>query len=118
MNFGVNTILLTILILLQGCLKQNARVDRMLSFGAPSSSKNRQKLVQAGATFCRIHPDNLVEKARVISIAPGPSDIPHVRFAVSFERARFHLFDDGPRLLSLSSFAEFYRDPLPAGTPG
>jgi hypothetical protein len=90
----------------------------MLGFGARSSTKSRQKLVQAGAIFCHVHPHNLVEKARVISIGPGPSDIPHVRFAVSFERARLHLFDDGPCLLSLSSFAEFYRDPLPAGIPG
>ena len=53
----------------------------------------------------------------MISVDPGPSDIPHVRFAVSFERSRFHLFEDGPRLLSLSSFTEFYRDLVPAGIP-
>ena len=87
----------------------------MLGFSTRSSAHNRQKLVQAGAIFCHVHHDNLVEKARVISISPGPRDIPHVRFAVSFERSRFHLFDDGPRLLSLSSFAEFYRDPIPGG---
>ena len=90
----------------------------MLGFNARSSNTNRHKQVRAGAIFCHVHPDNLVEKARVISVAPGPRDIPHVRFAVSFERSRFHLFDDGPRLLSLSSFAEFYRDPVPAGAAG
>ena len=51
----------------------------MLGFGARSSTKSRQKLVQAGAIFCHVHPHNLVEKARVISIGPGPSDIPAVR---------------------------------------
>ena len=38
--------------------------------------------------------------------------IPHVRFAVSFERARFAFFEDGPRVLALSSFAEFYQEPV------
>jgi hypothetical protein len=48
----------------------------------------------------------------VLSVAPGPMGIPHVRFAVSFERARFAFFEDGPRVLALSSFTEFYQEPV------
>lgn len=65
--------------------------------------------------FRRVHSDQLVEKARVLSVAPGPKGIPHVRFAVSFERARFHFFEDGPRVLALSSFTEFYHEPVESG---
>ena len=64
--------------------------------------------MRVGAVFRRVHADQMVEKARVISVAPGPCGIPHVRFAVSFERSRFAFFEDGPRVLALSSFTEFY----------
>lgn len=86
----------------------------MLGFGR-SSRADRQQLVREGAVFRRVHPDQLVEKARVLSVAPGPMGIPHVRFAVSFERARFAFFEDGPRLLALSSFTEFYQERIDAG---
>jgi hypothetical protein len=81
----------------------------MLGFGR-SSRSNRPDMVRVGAVFRRVHPDQMVEKARVISVAPGPCGIPHVRFAVSFERARFACFEDGPRVLALSSFTEFYAE--------
>ncbi len=87
----------------------------MLGFGGRSSHSIRQELVKEGAVFRRVHPDQLVEKARVLSVAPGPRGIPHVRFAVSFERARFHFVEDGPRLLALSSFTEFYHEPVESG---
>ena len=86
----------------------------MLGFGR-SSRSNRQELVRVGAIFRRVHPDQMVEKARVIAVAPGPSGIPHVRFAVSFERARFPIFEAGPRVLALSSFTEFYAEPVETG---
>jgi hypothetical protein len=88
-----------------------AEVSCMLGFGR-SSRAGRQDLVREGAVFRRVHPDQMVEKARVLSVAPGPMGIPHVRFAVSFERARFAFFEDGPRVLALSSFAEFYQEPV------
>ncbi len=87
----------------------------MLGFGGRSSRSVPKELVREGAVFRRVHPDQMVEKARVLSVAPGPRGIPHVRFAVSFERARFALFEDGPRLLALSSFTEFYHEPVETG---
>ena len=87
----------------------------MLGFGSGRSSRSvREELVREGAVFRHVHPDQLVEKARVLSVAPGPSGIPHVRFAVSFERSRFAFREDGPRVLALSSFAEFYHEPVEA----
>jgi hypothetical protein len=79
----------------------------MLGFSR-SSRSNRQDTVRVGAVFRRVHADQMVEKAR----APGPCGIPHVRFAVSFERSRFAFFEDGPRVLALSSFTEFYAEPV------
>jgi hypothetical protein len=62
-----------------------------------------------------VHPGQMVEKAHVLSVAPGPMGIPHVRFSVSFERARFLFFEDGPRVLALSSFTEFYKECVEGG---
>ena len=69
----------------------------MLGFGR-SGRSGRQDLVREGAVFRRVHADHMVEKARVLSVGPGPMGIPHVRFAVSFERARFAFFEDGSRV--------------------
>ena len=75
----------------------------------------RQDLVREGAVFRRVHADHLVEKARVLSVSPGLMGIPHVRFAVWFERARFPCFEDEPRVLALTSFTEAYREPVEVG---
>ena len=85
----------------------------LLGFGR-SSCIARPEQVRAGAVFRRVHPDQLVETARVLSVAPDPNGIPHVRFSVSFERARFARLDAGTRLLALASFTEFYREPVEA----
>jgi hypothetical protein len=85
----------------------------MLGFSR-SSRTRRQNIVREGAVFRRVHPDHMVEIARVLSVAPGPMGIPHVRFAVSFTRARFAFFEDGPRVLALTSFTESYQ-PVEAG---
>ncbi len=98
----------------KGNISGTAGVIDMLGFGR-SSQADRHQLVREGAVFRRVHPDQLVEKARVLSVAPGPMGIPHVRFAVSFERARFAFFEDGPRVLALSSFTEFYQERIDAG---
>lgn len=86
----------------------------MLSFGRSSRSERREQ-VQEGAVFRRVHPGQMVEKARVLSVTPGPMGIPHVTFSVSFERARFQFFEDGPRVLALSSFTEFYKERVEGG---
>ena len=84
----------------------------MLGKSRVSSRERRTELVRVGAMFRRVHDDHLVETARVLSVSEGPLGIPHVRFSVFFERGRFPVFEDGPRILSLSSFTEFYHDPV------
>ena len=86
----------------------------MLGFGR-SARIARPEQVHAGAVFRRTRPDKLVETARVISVTPDQNGIPHVRFAISYERARFSRFEGGTRLLALASFTECYREPVEAG---
>jgi hypothetical protein len=62
--------------------------------------------VRVGATFRRRRDDVTVETARVISIAPDASGIPHVRYESGLERGAFARIDAGPRTLNLASFAE------------
>ncbi|MGE0747303.1 MAG: hypothetical protein AB7K86_18740 [Rhodospirillales bacterium] len=66
------------------------------------------EFVRVGSTFRRIHPDNLVEKARVVNLADGPLGIPHVCFEVSFERANHAIVAGESRTLALRAFAERY----------
>jgi len=84
-------------------------------FGRPARALAQFDMVKAGAKFRRVHPDQLVETARVLSVAPGPNGIPHVHYAVTFARARCPCFEDGPRVMALPSFAQVYRDPVEAG---
>jgi hypothetical protein len=85
----------------------------MLGFGR-STRQPRPEHVRTGAVFRRIHPDQLVETARVLSVGPDQNGIPHVRFAVSFERARFSRQEVDTRMLALASFTEWYREPVEA----
>ena len=83
----------------------------LLGFGR-SSRVARPEQVRAGAVFRRVHADQLIETARVLSVKPDQNGIPHVRFSVSFERARFARLDVGTRMLALASFTEAYREPV------
>lgn len=62
--------------------------------------------VRVGATFRRRRDETVVETARVISIAPDASGIPHVRYEAGLERGAFSRMEAGPRTLNLASFAE------------
>jgi hypothetical protein len=83
------------------------RPSRLTENGVPSS-----RAVAPGEMFRRVHPDHTVETALVLGLQTGPLGIPHVRFSVHFERSRFAFFDDGPRILALASFTEYYREPV------
>ena len=85
----------------------------MLGFGR-STRQVRPEQVCSGAVFRRIHADHLVETARVLSVVPDQNGIPHVRFSVCFERARFSRQEVGTRMLALASFTECYREPVEA----
>jgi len=70
----------------------------------------RQKQIDVGARFERIHPDRTVETAKVLSVIDDSMGIPHVRYALTIKRPqRPAPFREGPRLLALEAFSAAYR---------
>lgn len=73
------------------------------------------ELVRPGCTFRRIHPDNLVETAKVVAVGADAHGIPHVKFQVSFARPnRGATSEETSRMLALKTFADRYKDRVPA----
>ncbi len=70
--------------------------------------------VRPGSTFRKVHHDAMVETAQVLSVGTDAYGIPHVRFQVSFLRPNLNRFDGGARMLALKSFADQYRERVPA----
>lgn len=68
--------------------------------------------IRAGSVYRRVRRDNTVETATVLSIRDDSFGIPHVRYRVCIGRADHHILEEGPRVLSLSCFAEHYLDRL------
>ncbi len=70
--------------------------------------------VLPGLTFQRVHADDMIETAKVLSVDEDPYGIPHVKFLVSFRRPNRNSFDEGNRMLALKTFADRYRERVPA----
>ena len=69
------------------------------------------EFIRRGMSFQRTKPDKSVETARILSVVSDALRIPHVRFEVNLRRpSRAAVFMDGPRTLSLASFANTYRE--------
>ena len=66
--------------------------------------------VRPGSMFQRVHDDELVETAKVESVATDAYGIPHVKFKVSFSRPNRFTYDEGSRILALRSFADRYKE--------
>ena len=75
---------------------------------------NAVEEVQPGRTFRRVHDDDLVETAEVESVAADPYGIPHVKFKVVFSRPNRFTYEEGTRMLALETFADRYREQVPA----
>jgi hypothetical protein len=56
----------------------------------------------AGSVYRLVRRDNTVETATVLAIRDDSLGIPHVRYRVSIGRTDNHVFEEGPRVLSLS----------------
>jgi hypothetical protein len=69
--------------------------------------------VQAGATYCRRGADHTLETAEVHSVGKDEMGIDHVRFHISIKRGETKFVDE-ERILSLSSFAERFRERVEA----
>lgn len=74
----------------------------------------RMEYVQPGTTFRRVHEDELVETAEVESVASDPYGIPHVKFKLIFSRSNRFTYEEGTRMLALRTFADRYREQVPA----
>ncbi len=80
--------------------------ERMLSmFGTNRATKPS---VMEGATYRRVYSGNIVETARVLSIARDPAGIPHVRYELNIDRACNRIAER--RTLALESFWRLYRE--------
>lgn len=66
--------------------------------------------IRPGTTFRKVHPDKMVETAKVLSVGTDSFGIPHVSFRVSFRRPDQNMFDGGDRLLAIQTFAERYTE--------
>ncbi len=69
--------------------------------------------IRAGSVYRRVRRDNTVETATVLAVRDDSLGIPPVRYRVSIGRADNHVFEEGPRVLSLSCFAEHYLERRP-----
>ncbi|MEE9140716.1 MAG: hypothetical protein V3U18_08075 [Alphaproteobacteria bacterium] len=65
------------------------------------------KDVKAGSVYRKVHRDNIVETARVVSVGEDCFGIPHVRFKLCYERPN-RMFLEDARVLALESFAQHY----------
>ena len=52
----------------------------------------------------------MVETAEVLSVGTDSYGIPHVRFSLTFQRPDRNVFNEGPRMLALKTFAERYTE--------
>lgn len=64
--------------------------------------------VRAGSVYRVACAGNLVETATVLAVDDDSFGIPHVHYQVRIGRSDNHVFEEGPRMLALSCFAEHY----------
>ena len=69
--------------------------------------------VRPGTTFRRVHDDDLVETAEVEEVATDPYGIPHVKFKLIFSRSNRFSYEEGTRMLALSTFTDRYKEQVP-----
>ncbi len=87
--------------------KGRARSSAFLRFDG------RVRYVRPGARFRRTTGPAQTETARVLSVSPDRTGIPHVRYEVVIERSQRRMVD-GPRLLSTQTFAKTYQESIGA----
>lgn len=83
-------------------------------FSAMFAERNkRSDDVRPGTTFRCVHDDDLVETAQVEEVATDPYGIPHVKFRLIFSRSNRFSYEEGTRMLALSSFTDRYKEQVP-----
>lgn len=71
---------------------------------------NSFEYIKAGSSFHRVHPDQMVEIADVLSVGTDAYGIPHVRYQVSYRRPNRAAVSEGQRTLALKSFVARYTE--------
>lgn len=71
---------------------------------------DRFEYIRPGSTFRRIHPDAVVQTAKIVSVASGNFGIPHVLYNVSFQHLARRFHEENLRTLALRSFADRYTE--------
>jgi hypothetical protein len=72
--------------------------------------RDSEPAVEKGCLYRRVRADRMVETAKVIDIHRDSLGIPHVRYHVMLGRIDGVAQQDGPRMLSLASFMQQYRE--------
>src|SRR5690348_1243471 len=75
-------------------------------------------LIEPGAIYRRVRPNNLVETARVLAVTTDNVGIPHVRVDIRVDGPHYAQVSQGQRLLSLDSFAADFTELVRAGHEG
>ncbi len=69
-----------------------------------------QEVVKPGSSYRRSRGDHFTETATVLDLRSDSLGIPHVRFAVAFDRPSAGRYEGGLRILALRSFIDVYRE--------
>ncbi len=72
--------------------------------------RDEEPALEKGCIYRRVRADRMVETAKVLDIQRDSLGIPHVRFQVMFGRVDGIPQRDGPRMLSVASFMQQYRE--------
>src|SRR5439155_8000784 len=75
-------------------------------------------LIEPGAIYRRVRPNNLVETARVLAVTTDNVGIPHVRVDIRVDGPYYARISQGQRLLSLDAFAADFTERVGAGDKG
>ncbi len=65
--------------------------------------------VAPGHCYSRCRRDNVTERATVMELRADAHGIPHVRFALAFEKPSIGRVEGGLRMLALRAFVAVYR---------
>lgn len=72
--------------------------------------RDSEPALEAGFVYRRVRADRTVETAKILGLHKDSFGIPHVRYQVMFGRIDGLPHRDGPRMLSVASFMQQYRE--------
>lgn len=70
--------------------------------------------VRAGSAFRTTRKNRIIETAEVKSVYVDPAGVPHVKFDIELRKPNWPAYKEGPRILSLRSFFDHYKERVAA----